>query len=505
MMTHRTPSDKEQPSTLMSAMSTSTSPTRSNGETSHGVDANVDVDESSDYGIELKPLVHGLDGESSTCATGVEMGLDGSGSGSACTSSPRRRSCNATSSANGGITTGSHASATAAVGTASNAQVAVNIFISFVGAGLLGQPFAFSKAGWLLGTIAVIAVSAANVYAMLLLVQIRKYLEHQDQFLKGTIKGYGCIGRVVSGTTGENFVNICLVISQVGFATAYIIFIAANITTVFPAIHRSYICFGCVPILCILVQVQDMKTLSPFSLIADVANILGLSAVLFQDYEYYEYHHEVIHAATNFKGFIYVASVAIYSLEGVNLVLPLESSCADRKGFPKLLMQVITGISILMVAFGSAGYIAFGSKTEAPVTLNLPPDGPWGNFVKVALSLALYLTYPVMMFPVGHVLEDQLQLFRQYSVTTRALVVFLTSVVAWAIPSFGKFLGLVGSSICMILGFILPCYFHLRVFDPNDLSKTELFMDYALIVVGTIMGVIGTYNSFMDLLEGNDV
>ena len=426
-------------------------------------------------GIELKPLVHGSHQDGSD-----DDHLD----------SPRRRS----------IETGSHVSATAVVGTATNAQVAVNIVISFVGAGLLGQPYAFSQSGWFAGGIAVAVVSSANVYAMLLLVNTRKRLELDDAN-KGTIKGYGDIGRVVSGPNGENFVNACLVISQVGFATAYIIFIAANVHAVFPAISRAWICFGCVPILSVLVQVQDMKTLSPFSLIADVANLLGLSAVLFQDFEAYEYHHETIQAATNFKGLIYVASIAIYSLEGVNLVLPLESSCADRKGFPLLLTKVITGITLLMIGFGTAGYVAFGSATEAPITLNLSSEGPWGNFVKVALSLALYLTYPVMMFPVGSVLEDNFATFREYSTSTRALVVVLTSVVAYAVPGFGVFLGLLGSSICMVLGFLAPSYFHLQVFGRSELSKAEWMMDWGLIVVGSIMGLIGTYNSFMEIVN----
>jgi len=436
-----------------------------------------------DAGIELKPLVKGGD-YSHNSDDSEEEEVD---------SSATRRHVSIETGAHIGATTGH-------VGTATNAQVAVNIFISFVGAGLLGQPYAFKQSGWLMGGLAVMGVSAANVYAMLLLVKTRKRLELSDAN-KGAIRGYGDIGRVVSGPAGENFVNSCLVISQVGFATAYIIFIAANLHSVFPGISRAWICFGCVPVLSVLVQVQDMKTLSPFSLIADVANLLGLSAVLLQDFEQYEYHHEAIRAVTNLKGVIYVASVAIYSLEGVNLVLPLESSCAERKGFPALLAKVVGGITALMVSFGVAGYVAFGSATEAPITLNLSSEGPWGNFVKVALSLALYLTYPVMMFPVGHVMEDNFASFRQYSVATRALVVLLTSLVAYAVPSFGKFLGLLGSSICMVLGFLAPSYFHLKVFERSELSMLEWLMDWGLIFIGSIMGVIGTYNSFLDLLD----
>lgn len=160
-----------------------------------------------------------------------------------------------------------------AAGTASPAQVAVNIFISFVGAGLLGLPYAFSRSGWALGTAALALVSSGNLYCMLLLVKIRKRLESNG--ITG-IKGYGCIGREVIGGRGELLVNVCLVVSQAGFATAYLIFIAANVRSAVMtrsgndvSVGRAAIIYGCVPILSLIVQFRDMKKLSPFSLIAD--------------------------------------------------------------------------------------------------------------------------------------------------------------------------------------------------------------------------------------------
>ena len=382
-----------------------------------------------------------------------------------------------------------------AKGTATNRQVAVNIFISFVGAGLLGMPYAFSRAGWLLGSIALTVVSTCNVYAMLLLVKIRRKLESSGKHPE--IAGYGDIGRIVAGPCGEALVNICLVISQLGFATAYIIFIAANLNARFD-LPRSVVCAMCVPILSCLVQVRDMKVLSPFSLVADLANLAGLSAVLFEDFEIYSHGEDL--KASDLSGLIYMVSIAIYSLEGVALVLPLETSAADRAGFPSLLKWVIFGISSLMMMFGIAGYAAFGTGTLAPVTLNL--EGTWvATFVKLALCLALYLTYPVMMFPVNGVVEENIlpEWLPKPNHLFRAAVVFLTALVAYSIPDFSKFLGLVGSSICMLLGFILPCFFHMAVYGWGGLKVWERILDLSLIIVGTVFGVMGTYNSFKSL------
>jgi len=259
------------------------------------------------------------------------------------------------------------------------------------------------------------------------------------------------------------------------------------------------VCFGCVPILSILVQSKDMSTLSPFSLMADCANLLGLGAVLFQDYEKYKFHHDSIQAA-DLPNLLYVIAISIYSLEGVGLILPLESSCKKRDAFPFLLMKVVFGITLFMIIFGCCGYIAFGSKTESPISLNLTV-GSWATLVKLALCFALYLTYPIMMFPVNQVMENIVfggNAGEQYHPMFRISVVLATATVAYVMPDFKTFLHLVGSSICTLLGFIIPCYIHLQVFE-SDIQPWEKLLDYTLIIFASLFGILGTYTSFLDL------
>jgi proton-coupled amino acid transporter len=381
------------------------------------------------------------------------------------------------------------------VGNSSQLQVAVNIFISFVGCGMLGMPFAFKQSGWILGILTLGSMSALNVYAMLLIVSTRKKLESQGHT---DIFGYGDVGRLISGRMGQKVVDVALVISQMGFATAYIIFIAANLNDIY-GVHRAYVCFGCVPILAILVQIQNMKHLSPFSLVADVANLTGLCAVMFQDFTSYKISHEAV-VACNYSNILYIASVSLYALEGVGLVLPLESSCADRNVFPSLLRKTIFGITSLMAIFGCFGYFAFGSDTEAPITLNL--EGSWATVVKLALCVGLYLTFPVMLFPVNEVMEDfVLSDGPRPHRPCRTSVVLLSAFIAYIMPDFGKFLSLVGASICSLLGLILPGYFHLRAYEKSEMKLWQLYLDYFLIIFGIAFGLFGTYDSFVSILN----
>ena len=78
---------------------------------------------------------------------------------------------------------------------------------------------------------------------------------------------------------------------------------------------------------------------------------------------------------------------------------------------------------------------------------------------------------------------------------------------AHAVPSFGKFLGLVGASICTLLGFIIPAILHIKVFhyekgpQGDGLKKWELWLDYFFVAFGIVFGVLGTYDSFMALIN----
>ena len=51
-------------------------------------------------------------------------------------------------------------------------RAASNLFISVVGAGVLGLPYAFKRSGLILGTVVMIAIAALNLHCMLLLVII---------------------------------------------------------------------------------------------------------------------------------------------------------------------------------------------------------------------------------------------------------------------------------------------------------------------------------------------
>ena len=445
--------------------------------------------------FEIEPLVK------SSSPDGEHSSIHSSSSSSASSSSTTTTTSAAAAAAAATVSLDSHgmpksrAGSSTTASSSSHRQVVINIIISFVGAGLMGIPYAFAQSGWALGAAALCTVSALNVYAMLLLPVVRQRLvvvvvavakqqqkqknrqrkrqkqqktsssssnnknghsvlpqhdededdddsykenddyddyenhdtEHQadgivvvnhdddddDTTTNNTrtttprtdnvaaadvnVDGYGDVARLVMGPTGESVVNWSLAVSQTGFATAYIIFIAANLQKL-AHIPRGWTCLLCIPGLSLLVQAADMKTLAWSSLFANLANLLGLSSVLFVDVETLERPHpddtqaNTVYAV-QWSGLLFVMAVTLYSMEGVGLVLSLEQSCREPLYFSKLLSRTVGGITLFMAVFGCAGYWAFATHTQAPITLNLGTESTAATIVQSALCFALYLTY----------------------------------------------------------------------------------------------------------------
>ncbi|MED6194877.1 Amino acid transporter avt3c [Stylosanthes scabra] len=103
-----------------------------------------------------------------------------------------------------------------------------------------------------------------------------------------------------------------------------------------------------------------------------------------------------------------------------------------------------------------------------------------------------------MMNPVYEVFERRFCGYR-YCLWLRWVLVLVVSLVALLVPNFADFLSLVGSSICVVLSFVLPAMFHCLVFK-DELGWKCLVSDGAIVVFGFVIAVSGTWSSLSEIL-----
>ncbi|EOX90639.1 Transmembrane amino acid transporter family protein [Theobroma cacao] len=385
----------------------------------------------------------------------------------------------------------------------SQSKTFANIFIAIVGTGVLGLPYTFKKTGWLMGSLMLFSVALLTYYCMMLLVFTRRKLESRHGFSK--INSFGDLGFEVCGPIGRFAVDVMIVLAQAGFCVSYLIFIANTLAYVCIADNHTKILglspkilflWACFPFQLGLNSIATLTHLAPLSIFADVVDLGAVGVVMVEDVLFFLKNRPALKAFGGFSVFFYGLGVAVFSFEGVGMILPLELEAKYKEKFGKVLAFCMAFISSLYGAFGILGYLAFGEETKDIITTNLGP-GVVSTVVQLGLCINLFFTFPLMMNPVYEVVERRICDSR-YCLWLRWVVVLGVSLVALTVPNFADFLSLVGSSVCCALGFVLPASFHLMVFK-NELAWNGLILDAVIVVVGLIMGISGTWSSLTEI------
>uniref|UniRef100_A0A804Q924 Amino acid transporter transmembrane domain-containing protein n=1 Tax=Zea mays TaxID=4577 RepID=A0A804Q924_MAIZE len=347
-------------------------------------------------------------------------------------------------------------------GGATSAQTLGNVVVSIVGTGVLGLPYAFRAAGWVAGSIGVAAAGSATLYCMLLLVDCRDKLkeEETEECCHGHYT-YGDLGDRCFGTIGRCLTETLVLVSQIALSF-----------------------------------IRSLSSLSPFSIFADVCNVLAMAIVIKEDLQLFDHPFSNRSAFNGLWAVPFTFGVAVFCFEGFSMTLALEASMADRRKFRSVLSQAVAAIIAVYVCFGVCGYLAYGEATKDIITLNLPNN--WSSAaVKVGLCIALAFTFPVMMHPIHEIVETRFRsnrCFRKLSHNdggaewiglhaSRVLVVAVLTVVASFIPFFGSFISFVGSTMCALLSFVLPALFHLSIVG-SSIPLWRRVLDYGILLFG---------------------
>ncbi|CAN8259681.1 unnamed protein product [Cochlearia groenlandica] len=397
-------------------------------------------------------------------------------------------------------------------------QTLGNIIVSIVGTGVLGLPYAFRVAGWFAGSLGVIIVGFATYYCMLLLIQCRDKLESEEGAEES--KTYGDLGFKCMGTKGRYMTEFLIFTAQCGGSVAYLVFIGRNLSSIFSSYGLSMVSFilMLVPIEVGLSWITSLSALSPFSIFADICNIVAMCFVVKENVEMviegdFSFSDRTAVSST-IGGLPFAGGVAVFCFEGFAMTLALEGSMRDREAFPKLLAKVLAGITCVYVLFGFCGYMAYGDDTKDIITLNLPKN--WSAIaVQIGLCVGLAFTFPIMVHPLNEIIEQKLKRvdwlqkpqhhqYRNETGSVSKYVIFITrtllvvglAAIASLVPGFGTFASLVGSTLCALISFVLPASYHLTLLGPT-LTLWHKSVDVFIVICGLVFAVYGTYNTIV--------
>ena len=164
---------------------------------------------------------------------------------------------------------------------------------------------------------------------------------------------------------------------------AYLKFIGQTLASVFSGMPFTSFIFLLVPIEIMLSWIRTLSALSPFSIFADVCNVVAIAMVVKEDVRVLWGSGSDVGErralSPTIAGLPFGAGMAVFCFEGFGMTLALEASMRERGAFTKVLIQAICGIATVYVFFGLLGYWAYGDQTMDIATLNLPQG--WSSMV----------------------------------------------------------------------------------------------------------------------------
>lgn len=373
-------------------------------------------------------------------------------------------------------------------GNNSSLNAALLLLKSFVGTGVLFLPRAFLNGGMLFSSLVLLFVALLSFYCFILLVNTRNVVE----------ASFGEIGGILYGKWMRALILFSIVISQIGFVSAYTVFTAENLQAFVLAVSKcktfmdiKFMVLMQLVIFLPLSLVRDIGKLGFTALVADAFIMLGLIYLYYYDIRTVV-HHRGIADITLFNASTWTLFIgtAIFTFEGVGLIIPIQESMKRPQKFPQVLAIVMVIITVLFTSIGALSYAAYGSKTKTVVLLNMPQDSKMVNAVQFLYSAAILLSTPLQLFPAIRIMENELftrsgkynPYIKWQKNAFRFFLCCLCALIAWGgAGDLDKFVALVGSFACVPLVYVYPPMLHLKAVAKGPWTRGG---DYALAVLG---------------------
>ncbi|XP_041732769.2 proton-coupled amino acid transporter 4 [Coregonus clupeaformis] len=430
-------------------------------------------------------------------------------------------------------------------------QALIHLLKGNIGTGLLGLPLAVRNAGVIVGPLCLVLMGVVCVHCMHILVHCSHHLcerlKRPPMGYSDTVafsmehSSYQCFRK--SARFGRHLVNFFLVLTQLGFCSAYFVFLAENIkqvvegyqgvnitladeslsfanTSMVPALVplptmvpsepwaldlRLYMLFF-LPFLILLVFMKDLKNMAVLSLLANVC--MAVSVIIIFQYITTDFGDlQRLPLTSPLAKFPFFFGTAIFAFEGIGVVLPLENQMKEPKRFP-MALNIGMGITIVLyVVLATLGYLHFGDDIKGSITLNLPHNAWTNQMVKILYSFGVFVSFAIQFFVPAEIMIPPVQARLRESWRTpcemilRGLLVCLTFSFAVLIPRLDLVISLVGAVSSSALALVFPPLVELITFSDRPLKPAMLVKDLLIAVVGFIGFLAGTYVTLAEIIS----
>jgi len=258
-----------------------------------------------------------------------------------------------------------------------------------------------------------------------------------------------------------------------------------------------------------LALIRDIAKLSSTALVADVFILAGLVYIFGSEINIIMDRGIAKVDMFNPTDFSLFIGTAVFSFEGIGLIIPITDSMREPHKFPRALTGVMAFLLVLFGGAGALGYLTFGEDIQAVVLVNFDGKSKTVQAVQFLYSMAILLSVPLQLFPAVRILENALfthsgkadNRVKWFKNIFRFFMVMLCSFISFVgAGDLDKFVALVGCFACVPLCYIYPALLHYRACARTRKMKIA---DITMVAFGFIVSIYTTIQT-VNLMVGSD-
>ncbi|KAI0783949.1 transmembrane amino acid transporter protein-domain-containing protein [Irpex lacteus] len=389
-------------------------------------------------------------------------------------------------------------------GDATVTQAVLMLLKSFVGTGILFLGKAFFNGGILFSSAILTFIALISLYSFLLLVKT-----------KFVVSGsFGDIGGALYGPWMRFAILSSIVVSQIGFVSAYIIFVSENLSAFVTAITNCATKLGMpyfillqMVIFLPLALVRNLAKLSTTALVADVFILAGLIYIFGSEAAIMSRRGHAHVELFNPKDWPLLIGTAVFSFEGIGLVIPITDAMKEPRRFPAVLSGVMLFLMVLFCGAGVMSYLTFGADVQTVVIVNLDTSSKFTQAVQFLYSMAIMLSAPLQLFPAVRIMETGIfersgksdpRVKWQKNIFRFATVTFCATLSYFGAADLDKFVSFIGSFACVPLCYVYPAMLHYKACAR---TRKQKIADIALMIFGLVAAAYTTIQTVRLMLE----
>jgi len=415
-----------------------------------------------------------------------------------------------------------------------------NCFKGMYGSAILALPHVFHHSGVLTASLAYLVVTFAVMYSYVVLFRTkdelvrRTKLEESRTGMKLTetpeqLTTYPGIAGILLGDFFSSLLSGIIISFSILIAVAWLIVCSDQLAVVtqLPSFTYRTVPWMLLPLLLMVNSIKWLSKLWWLSFLGLIVYLVGVMGTVYIDILV---NHDRVHTfeITDWSQTPKMLGLAVFSLESIMLVLPIQESMQKPQHAPAVVVGSTFLFALSGIVFGTIASIYGLGKCDISggvlVTDCMPPNGVT-TVVRMALVVSLLVSFPLVMYPAVEImdiwwlnsavptpLDDEVEKKRnpfarvcnlvsnkfhntrrawitggdeQEQIRKRTIVemlnrwgpMTLACFIASFVSNFAGFVGIVGGLYIPFLGFILPGMVHYQAFSRPRALRIKLRPD----------------------------